>query len=170
MTHRNLFLQLLSDDIRALYASALILEKGLHRLAHEIDSHDIDSLAGLVAQINCAGFAPIEKLLGAAGLDLEMTGRSGEVTTGVMAEAESVALRADNRRIGAADAISIMRRAARYMEVTCASIADAARRLRLTDLAEHLSAWAREWIGLELNLNAVAARPRREREVAFAAA
>lgn len=167
MSHQKLFLQLLSDDIRALHSSALTLEKGIHRLSNEIESHSIDSLAGLIAQINCTGFAPIEEMLRFAGVDMERIGRPADPETGVMVEAEAIAR--GNRRVGAAEAISSMRRAARYMEMSCATIADAAMRLRLTDLADHLRAWAREWIGLELNLNAVAARPR-EGALAFAAA
>jgi hypothetical protein len=46
------------------------------------------------------------------------------------------------------------------MEMYCASLAESAARLRLTDLAHHLRAWAREWIGLELNLNSAAAKPK----------
>lgn len=169
MTHQKLFLQLLSDDIRALYSSALILEKGLHRLSQEIESHDIDSLAGLISEINCAGFAPIEAMMLEAGVTIKVSGRPVESSTGAMVESEAIALCDGKHRIGAADAISILRRAARYMEMSCASIADSAMRLRLTDFADHLRAWAREWIGLELNLNAVAARPR-ERALSFAAA
>jgi hypothetical protein len=72
-------------------------------------------------------------------------------------------------RANGATAISAIRRAARYMEMYCSSIADSAKRLRLNRLAGHVQAWAREWIGFELTLNAVAARPR-QRETASAAA
>jgi hypothetical protein len=94
------------------------------------------------------------------------------VLQGVLAEAVETSARMEGR-MGAAQAFSIMRRSARYMEMYCTSIADSAVRLRLNTLAMHLRAWAREWIGLELNLNSVAARPRMRvttREAAFAAA
>jgi hypothetical protein len=170
MTREKLLLELLSDELRSLHASALTLEKDLHRLSREIESHNLDSLAGLIAQINCSGFAPIETMLRSAGLKIEAGSEDRTALNGVLAEAGATARHAESRRIGAANAISIMRRSARYMEISCASIADAAMRLRLTGLAEHLRAWAREWIGLELNLNAVAARPRERASSSFAAA
>ena len=176
MTREKILLKLISEDIRALHSSALALEKDLRRLSHEIESQEIGSLAQLIAQINCTGFAPIDALMREAGIALPApTGASENASLqGVLAEAGQCLRRAG--RIGTANAISVMRRAARYMEMYCASIADSAARLRLAELAQHLRAWAREWIGLELNLNAVAARPRsRDRETigsssAFAAA
>jgi hypothetical protein len=173
MIREKMLLKLLSDDLRALHKSALTLEKDLHRLALEIESHDLASLSGLVAQINCTGYAPIEKMLREANLSSgPSTETSRPVLQGVLAEAGETTSRMEGR-MGAAQAISIMRRSARYMEMYCTSIADSAVRLRLTHLAAHLRAWAREWIGLELNLNSVAARPRirlTAREADFAAA
>ncbi|MGC4074153.1 MAG: hypothetical protein QM760_16900 [Nibricoccus sp.] len=176
MTREKLLLKLMSDDLRALHASALALEKDLHRLSQEIDSQEIDSLAGLIAQINCTGFGPIDAMLRKSGVSLASMSsqQQAAVLAGVLAEAgESVRL-AESRRIGTANAVSVMRRAARYMEMYCTSMAESAARLRLTDLAEYLRRWAREWIGLELNLNSVAAGPkirvtRRMSEPAFAA-
>lgn len=162
MTREKFSLKLISEDLRALHVSALALEKDLHRLSQEIDSQEIDSLSGLIAQINCTGFGPIEALLRQSGVSLPaMSGHDrAEMLSGVLAEAgESVRL-AGSRRIGTANAVSVMRRAARYMEMYCASLAESAARLQLNTLAQHLRAWAREWIGLELNLNSVAANPR----------
>jgi hypothetical protein len=171
MNREKILLKLMSDDLRALHASALALEKDLHRLSLEIDSHDIASLAALIAQINCAGFAPIEAMLREADvIDHRSAASSRTVLNGVLAEAGMTAERGESRRLGAANAISIMRRAARYMELYCSSLADSAARLRLNKLVAHLRAWAREWIGLELNINAAAAKPRRECEAAVAAA
>lgn len=176
MTREKLLLQLLSDDVHTLHASALALEKDFRGLSQELASDDIDSLAGLIAQINCSGFAPIESLLREAGV--LVPGRSVQKNTppaisGVLAEAGASARRSANRRIGAASAISVMRRSARYMEMYCSSVADSAVRLGMKSLAEHLRAWAREWIGLELNLNAAAARSqetvRYREETVFAA-
>jgi hypothetical protein len=175
MNREKMLLKLLSEDLHALHYSAVILEKDLHRLALEIESQDLASLAGLVSQINCLGYAPIEKMLREAGLPGASSTDDGRpVLSGVLAEVGEYASRMDGR-LSAAQAISIMRRAARYMEMYCTSIADSAVRLRMNHLAPHLRAWAREWIGLELHLNAVAARPRtretiREREAAVAAA
>jgi len=170
MPREKTLLRLLADDLRSLHFSALALEKDLYRLSEQIDSDNIGSLAGLIGQINCTGFAPIEKMLRDAGITTNFPHGTGQpVLRGVLAEANGSLERADSRPIGPANAISIMRRAARYMEMYCASIAESAFRLRLDRLALHLRAWAREWIGLELNLNAVAARPR-EREAATVAA
>lgn len=169
MTPDKLFLQLLADDLCSLHASALALEKDMHRLSVEIDSQNIDSLSAIISQINCAGFAPIETMLNDAGVKLRRGDRAQPAQGGVLAEASLSARLAQTRRLGAASAISIMRRAARYMELYCTSIADSAMRLRLSGLAGHLRAWARDWIGLELNLNAVAARPRGSASAALAA-
>ncbi|ATC62724.1 hypothetical protein CMV30_01380 [Nibricoccus aquaticus] len=170
MTREQLFLQLLSDDLHTLHASALALEKDLNRLSREIESHNIDSLSGLVARINCVGFTPIEAMLREAGIPESRDGSEPQaVLNGVLAEAGEKIRRAETSRLGVAGAISIMRRAARYMEMYCSSVADSALRLRLDGLSDHLRAWAREWIGLELNLNAFAARPRIQEQV-FAAA
>jgi hypothetical protein len=173
MIREKILLNLLAEDLRALHSSALALEGDLRRLSLEICSDTVDSLAGLIAQINCAGFAPIESLMKEAGIKADprvIRNPSQVMLTGVLAEARHYAGRAESGRIGAANAISVMRRAARYMEMYCTSLADSATRLRLSKLAGHLRAWAREWIGLELNLNAVAARPHTVREAAVAAA
>lgn len=160
MTREKILLKLIAQDLRALHSSALALEKDLHRLSREIDSQEIGSLAELIAQINCTGFTPIEVLMRDAGVAMR-TSTSAEQNIslqGVLSEAGECLRQAGASRIGTASAISVMRRAARYMEMYCASIAESAARLRLTELAHHLRAWAREWIGLELNLNAVASR------------
>lgn len=169
MTREKVLLKLISDDLRSLHSSALALEKDLHRLSREIDSQEIDSLAGLIAQINCTGFTPIESLLRQKGVSITAASSAQQTAAlqGVLAEAGESLRRASSRRVGTAEAISIMRRAARYMEMYCASLAESAARLHLGSLAQHLRAWAREWIGLELNLNAAASKPRlpEDREV-----
>jgi len=160
MNREKLFLQLLSDDLCALHASALALENDWHRISLEIQSHKMDSLTERIGQINCSGFAPIKAMLTEAGVTARPGDQARAAQSGVLADTELHARRADTRRLGTSSAISIMRRSARYMELYCSSIADSALRLRLDDLASHLRAWARDWIGLELTLNSVAASPR----------
>jgi NADP-dependent 3-hydroxy acid dehydrogenase YdfG len=166
MIREKALLKLLADDLRALRASALALEKDMQRLSQEIDSYDLDSLARLVSQMNAAAFAPIEALMADAGVSLSGPAEQRNASDGVLAE---VRVQTMTGRANGATAISAIRRAARYMEMYCSSIADSAKRLRLNRLAGHVQAWAREWIGFELTLNAVAARPR-QRETASAAA
>jgi hypothetical protein len=167
MIREKALLKLLADDLRALRASALALEADMHRLAREIELYDLDSLARLVSQINAAAFAPIETLLSGAGVTFSAPADEQRNTlSGVLGE---VRIQTAAGRITGATAISAIRRAARYMEMYCSSVADSAMRLRLNRLAGHVQAWAREWIGFELSLNAVAARPR-QRETASAAA
>ena len=166
MIREKALLKLLADDLRALRASAFALETDMQRLSQEIDSYDFDSLARSVSQMNATAFAPIETLMAGAGVSLSSPTDQRNALSGVLAE---VRVQTMTGRASGATAISAIRRAARYMEMYCSSIADSAKRLRLNRLAGHVQALARAWIGFELNLNAIAARPR-QRETASAAA
>jgi predicted GIY-YIG superfamily endonuclease len=155
MNQTKALLDLIAYDLAALRANALDLEAGLKRIARKTVPHDLGPLMELVAQINCAGLAPIEEFVHAHGVELPEVEASP--IRGVLSEAHLRASSHDNDVIGVASAISIMRRAARYMEIYCGSTAQAARRLGLKELEKSLREWAREWIGLEVNLNAAAA-------------
>jgi|GEM_PF-2864029 hypothetical protein len=165
MTRENTLLKLIAHDLRSLHASALVLEKNVARLAMELESQDLASLAGLIAQINCSGFDPIEDLLRRARIQEPKGGTPADpLLKGALMDA------AGGRRLDVAGVIGMLRRSARYLEMHCMSLATSATQLGLTQTSHYLRAWAREWIGLELNLNAVAARPRpRESPVAVAA-
>ncbi len=168
MTRETTLLKLIADDLRALYASALVLEKDVARLAMQLESQDLASLAGVIAEINCAGFEPLENALRRARIRVS----SDEAAEDPLLRVALLdAAHAAGRRPDPVTVIGALRRSARYMETHCMSLASSATRLGLNHIANYLRAWAREWIGLELNLNAVAARPRpRETAGAFAAA
>jgi hypothetical protein len=175
MNHEKLLLKLVADDLRALQASALGLENEIRRLSSALASPELAVIAGEMARITGAGFSPIEEVLRAAGVpDVTDTDAKPPVLSGVLAEAR----RCETRRADAcalAHLTGLFRRAARFLEMSCTSLAGSALQLGLTGLSSHLRAWSREWIGLELTLNAVSARPRvratgRPRDAVFAAA
>ncbi len=175
MNHEKMLLKLVADDLRALHASALGLEKEIRRLSAALASAELAVLAGEMARITGAGFSPIEEVLREAGVpDASGTDAGLPVLSDVLAEARRCEARGAGPS-GLAHFAGLFRRAARFLEMSCTSLAGSARQLGLTRLSSHLRAWSREWIGLELTLNAVAARPRvratgRPREAVFAAA
>ena len=146
----------MAAELVALQSAALDLEQGLRELSEKTQPHDLREIINLVEHINAAGFAPIEALQREQRVKLPPADLAAAGMHDVLAEARVRATGAAQSRVGFANALSIVRRAVRYMEMYCSSTAETAMRLRLDDLAGFLRAWARDWIGLEVTLNAAA--------------
>ena len=156
MKRNKIILGLIAADLAALHNAALDLEQGLREISDKIAPYDLSEIIDLVGHINAVGYAPIESMLREHRIKMPAADNTPAKMHELLAEARVRATGAVQKRMGIASALSIVRRAARYMEMYCSSTAETAVRLQLTELTTYLRAWAREWIGLEVTLNAAA--------------
>lgn len=156
MKRHKIILELVAAELVALHRAALDLEQGLHELSDRTAPYDLREITDLVGHINAVGFAPIEAMLREHRIEMPADESAPAKMQELLAETRVRGTGAVQARIGISNALSVVRRAARYMELSCSSTAETAVHLQLTELAAFLRAWARGWIGLEVTLNAAA--------------
>lgn len=164
MTSSPLYpLGLIAQDISRLRMEAQLVEIGLRQRLANANPPEAEAqlLLELVEQTNGAGFEPIRTSLNQARVVIAL-------------QASKVARSPAGREIlrGFEQPMvrpsTAVRHAARRIETHCESLAYSARAMGLEELAAQLMAWAREWIRLEVNLNA-ALRQATQASVASAA-